>query len=307
MICVIALVVFGILGIFSATHRKIAFKAFDCVFRKMTLRPCNSSLDQQLKTSIVGFVSKRNMKAARFVVRHFEILSWAFTILMFASIFFSAQGLYFYAVYGNCNGEDTDQFCVFDALHASDEVSVCADPGVGQVDDFTHPSPEGKLFIGPEDAKVTIIEFGCYSCPYTKKAEPLVKEILKNYEGRIKFVYMDFHIPSHPGSEERAMAAHCADDQGKFWEYHEMLFEKQEQNLDFGALVNIATELDMNTHDFTVCLETEKYAESVNRDFEIGKNAGVYGTPTFFINDKVVVGIKPYRYMKNIIDSELRS
>jgi hypothetical protein len=70
MICIIALVVFSILGIFSASHRKIAAKAFDCVFRRITLRPCQSGLDRQLKTGIIAFFSKRNVRFARFIAKH---------------------------------------------------------------------------------------------------------------------------------------------------------------------------------------------------------------------------------------------
>ena len=304
MICFIALFVFSILGIFSASHRKIALKAFDCVFRRMTLRPCQSGLDRQLKTSIVGFVSRKNVSAARVIVKYFEIISWAFTLIMVLSLIFSIRGLYFYAVYGNCNGQNSDEFCVFDALNPR-QATTCGDPSImGNI--TKTPDIDNDPFIGPKDAKVTIIEFGCFSCPYSKKAEPVIKEILNKYVGRVLFVYRDFHIPSHPDSKERAIAAECANEQGKYWEYHSALFENQEKIVNASSLINLADEIGLNNEKFKTCLETEKYAEEVDNDFEDGRAAGVYGTPTFFINNITVVGPKPFIYFKNIIEKELK-
>lgn len=116
MICLIALPILAILGIFSATHRKIATEAFDCVFRRMTLRKCESGLDTRLKSAITSSVMKRSPKAAGLVFKHFEILSWAFLIMFLLATFFSIQGVYNYAVYGNCNGEDTNEFCIIKDL-----------------------------------------------------------------------------------------------------------------------------------------------------------------------------------------------
>jgi thiol-disulfide isomerase/thioredoxin len=307
MICLIALVVFGILGIFSAKYRQISFKAFDCVFRRMTLRPCNSGLDHQLKTGVVGFLSRRSVKAARFTVKHFEIISWIFTILMIVSLFFSVKGVYYYVVYGNCNGENSNDFCVFDALNPKDQATTCTDPSIHVNSSLKiMPGVDDDPSIGPSDAKVTIIEFGCYSCPFTKKAEPVVKQVLKEYDGRVRFVYRDFHIPTHPGSEIRAEAAECADDQGKFWEFKEKLFDRQDENLTVGRLTGFASELKLDLTRFKVCLETDQYLNETNNDFEDGKLAGVYGTPTFYINNQTIVGPKPVEYFRNIIDKELR-
>jgi len=124
MICLISLVVFAILGIFSVKYRKLAAKAFDCVFRRMTLRSCQSGLDQQVRSSVISFFSKRNVKAAKFVVKYFEIISWFFTILMILSMFFAARGVYYYVVYGNCNGQGSDEFCVFATQFSTDVKSL---------------------------------------------------------------------------------------------------------------------------------------------------------------------------------------
>jgi len=109
MICLIAFVVFGILGIFSATHRKIAFEAFECVFLKIQLKPCTSALDKRLKSQITGKLLKKNPKLAKFTFNHFEAISWAFTIITILSLVYSAIGFYNYMEYGNCNGEGSQE------------------------------------------------------------------------------------------------------------------------------------------------------------------------------------------------------
>jgi thiol-disulfide isomerase/thioredoxin len=307
MICIIALVVFSFLGIVSATHRKIALQAFDCVFRRITLRPCQSGLDRRLKVGIIGFVSRRNVKAAKVVARHFELLSWTFTIIMILSLVFTVRGIYYYAVYGNCNGQNSNAFCIYDALNPKDkESTVCSDPSIPIHETrYTRPTPEDDPSVGPTDAKVTIIEFGCYACPFTKQAEPTVKEILKKYAGKVLFVYRDFHIPAHEGSDVMAMASECADEQGRFWEYHDGLFDLNGP-FSYEALYDLANRLKLNETQFRLCLDSNRYAPEVDKDFKDGVLAGVQGTPTFFINDQVVVGTKPIGYFTNIIDKELK-
>jgi len=129
MICIIALIVFGILGIFSATHRKIALEAFDCIFRRITIRPCNSGLDERLKSQIIGRLMGRTPKFARFSYRHFEAISWLFTILMVVSIIYTSLGIYSYVMYGNCNGENSQEACVYEGLSNTLKIDVgCESP-----------------------------------------------------------------------------------------------------------------------------------------------------------------------------------
>jgi hypothetical protein len=116
MICLIALAVFAILGIFSVSYRKLSAEAFDCVFRKLTLRKCESGLDMRLKAQITGSVLKRSPKTGIFVFRNFELISWIFTILLIASAAYTAYAGYNYYIYGNCNGPNSDGFCIFDPL-----------------------------------------------------------------------------------------------------------------------------------------------------------------------------------------------
>ena len=132
MICLIALVIFGILGIFSVTHRKIALEAFDCVFRRITIRKCTSGLDKRLKSQITGKLMRKSPRVARFTFKYFEIISWFFTIIMIVSIIYTGIGAYNFVIYGNCNGPHSDKFCIYDPL-GSNKVSCgseyCAENG----------------------------------------------------------------------------------------------------------------------------------------------------------------------------------
>lgn len=131
MICVIAMVVFGILAIFSARYRPVAKEAFDCVFRRITLRPCESGLDTRLKTQIVGKLMNKNQKLAKGIHKYFEVISWMFVILFFVSLFFTGQAIYNIIVHDNCNGPvDENGYCIITGTGAEIEVDVinCEDP-----------------------------------------------------------------------------------------------------------------------------------------------------------------------------------
>ena len=104
MICIIALVVFSIVGIFSATHRALAKEALDCVLRRVTFRPCNTGFDEKMKGMIVGRLLNRSVFAARFVKKYFEFISWGFIVLTLVSGFYTIQGGYNFYLYGSCNG-----------------------------------------------------------------------------------------------------------------------------------------------------------------------------------------------------------
>ena len=132
MICVIAMIVFGILSIFSASYRPVAKEAFDCVFRRITLRKCESGLDTRMKSKIVGKLMIKSPGFARQVYVHFEKISWFFVILFFVSLFFTGQAVYNIVLYDNCNGPvDENGFCIITGNGGDvveKEVIDCEDP-----------------------------------------------------------------------------------------------------------------------------------------------------------------------------------
>lgn len=116
MPCLIALVVFGILGVFSAAQREIAKEAFDCVFKRLRFKPCESGLDKRLKSQVIGKLMKKSPRLARFGFQHFEVISWVFTFLMFTSTIYTGIGMYNFVMYGNCHGENSQEECIYEGL-----------------------------------------------------------------------------------------------------------------------------------------------------------------------------------------------
>jgi protein-disulfide isomerase len=165
---------------------------------------------------------------------------------------------------------------------------------------------EGAFVKGPKDAPVTIVEFSDFHCPFCRNVVATVKEVLKQYEGRVKWVYRDFPIANlHPQAPRAAEAARCAGEQGKFWEYHDLLFDSQTQTTtaDFKGF---AEQLKLDPKSFGQCLDSAKHQAAVEADIQDGARLGVTGTPTFFINGRMLVGAQPMENFKKIIEAELR-
>lgn len=310
MICIIALIVFGILGIFSAKYRVIAKEAFNCVFKKITFRKCDTGLNQRLKAEITGKFLRINPHLGRIVYRYFEWFSWIFLILTVLTLFFVGQGVYNYAVYGNCNGPNSDQFCIFDPMGTNRPDNnigeICSVPNY-QNKPLVKPNIElfNGIYRGNPNATVTIIEFGCYSCHYTALAEPTVKKIIDTYDGKILYVYIDFPLSlTHENALLASEAAHCALDQGKYWEYREYLFANQPKQY-YDDLLHYADVLELNEKLLKECLDDEKYKDKVQDNYQLGLDSGIAVTPTFFINNQTVIGAKDYKEFKRIIDKEL--
>jgi len=111
VLCIVALFVFAVLGLFSAGYRSLAKEAFNCVFRLVTLRPCDTGFDKKMKMRLVGKLMTTNKELAGFVFKNFELLSWAFTLLFFASLIITSQGIYNLIVYGTC--DPVTNICIF--------------------------------------------------------------------------------------------------------------------------------------------------------------------------------------------------
>jgi len=171
-------------------------------------------------------------------------------------------------------------------------------------EDFVDDDP----VLGNEDAKLTIVEFSDFQCPFCKRArDDAVKQIEEQYikTGKVKFVYRDFPLTSiHPMAQKSAEAAECADDQGKFWEYHDLIFEKQ-AGLSITSLKQWAGELGLNENDFNKCLDSGKYTNEVNKDASDAQRAGGQGTPYFIVGNQPVSGAQPFAAFQAAIESQL--
>ena len=157
---------------------------------------------------------------------------------------------------------------------------------------------------GPAAAPVTIVEFSDFQCPYCSKAEETVTKVLKTYDGKVRVVFRDFPLPFHPQAVKAAEAAHCAGDQGKYWEMHEKLFANQKA-LEPPALKGYAKALSLDQGKFDKCLDSGDKAKVVDSNRKAGEKVGVTGTPAFFVNGYQLSGAQPFEEFKTIIDAEL--
>ena len=189
--------------------------------------------------------------------------------------------------------------------------------------------PSSKVFVsyqdspmkGNQNAPVTIVEFSDFQCPFCGRFfSQTLPQVEQNYidSGKVRFVYRDFPLPSiHANAVAAALAAQCANEQGKFWQYHDILFQNQPQweELDSvnatGTFEQYAIQLGLNSANFNACLDSEKYLKTLQKNFQDGTSYSVSGTPTFFIgNDKdgyiQLVGAQPYSVFQQTIDKQLR-
>jgi protein-disulfide isomerase len=181
------------------------------------------------------------------------------------------------------------------------------------------PVPKQNIAVGdapgwgPLDAKVTIVEFSDFQCPYCevffKDTYSLIKQ---RYGDKVRFVFKHFPLTQiHPLAYMTSLAAECANEQGKFWEYHDLLFATQRQ-WNFGltkeGLVKYAEQAKVpDTKKFGECYDTQKYADKIRNDFDAGVGYSVGGTPTFFINGNYLSGAQPFDVFAAVIERELKA
>jgi protein-disulfide isomerase len=158
---------------------------------------------------------------------------------------------------------------------------------------------------GDAKAPISIVEFSDFSCPFCRKAESTVVELLAKYPGKVNLGYRDFPLNQlHPDAQLAAEASHCAAEQGKFWEYHDLLFAnpgKQDRN----GLLEGARTLKLNGQQFDACLSSGRSKPQIDQDFKMGSSAGVIATPAFFINGVFVSGAQPAATFEKTINGEL--
>ncbi len=185
-----------------------------------------------------------------------------------------------------------------DGLKARTAVVVMLDPPRQHVSAANSPSK------GSSSAPIELIEFSDFQCPYCLRADPTVRQVLDTYGNRIRFVYRHYPLPNHPFARPAAEAAACAGEQGQFWQYHDVLFANPSKLSD-GDLKQHAAGLGLNTGQFNSCVDTHKLKAEIDADLKAGENAGVNGTPAFFINGRMLSGAQPFEAFKKIIDEEL--
>jgi len=156
---------------------------------------------------------------------------------------------------------------------------------------------------GSENAPVVLVEFADYQCPYCQKVNPQIQQLKKEYGDNLTVIYKDFPLPMHHGSEKAAEASRCAGEQGKFWEYHDVLFYSK--LLDVDALKEHARVLKLDGDRFDTCLDSGAETGAVKKDLDEAKSLGLTGTPSFFVNGHFFSGVVDYAALKDIVNQQL--
>jgi protein-disulfide isomerase len=178
-------------------------------------------------------------------------------------------------------------------------VKVLLDPP--RVDVSADP---GDPIKGPANAPITIIEYSDYQCPFCARVNPTLDQVRKVYGDQVRIIFKDFPLPNHPEAPKAAEAAHCAGEQGKYWELHDRMFASQ-QALQVPMLKQYAAALGLDMNAFNQCLDSGKHSARVTENLRSGEAIGVSSTPTLYVNGRPVVGAQPFEYFKAVIDEEL--
>jgi len=160
-----------------------------------------------------------------------------------------------------------------------------------------------SLTYGPKTAKVTLVEFADYECPYCQKVAPDMKKLMADLGDKVTFEYRDFPLPMHARAEKAAEAARCANKQNKFWDFHDEIFHSKE--LDVDQLKAQARALKLDTAEFDKCLDTGEEAAAVEKDKKEGIRLGISGTPSFFINGHYLSGALDYAALRQVVEQQL--
>jgi len=163
----------------------------------------------------------------------------------------------------------------------------------------------GSPAIGPSDARITLVEFSDFECPYCAIAMKQVKSLMAAYPKDIRLIYKQFPLSMHPHAQLAAEAALAANEQGKFWEMHDILFTNF-RKLSHDNMLDWAKQIGLDVNKFKADLDSGKFMSVVKKDTSDGDAAGVYGTPAFFINGKLYNGAMTMDAVKPILDAELK-
>lgn len=307
MPCILAFIVLSILGLFSATHRALAREAFDCVFRRITLKPCDTGFDTKIKAQILGRAIKYSPRLAKLINRYFEALAWIFMIALTISSFYFSYGLFNFYRYGSCNGLNQAGFCVFDPTGQSNQVTGAGVGSCGTGDDGKSEATLSLNLVnqtlfpqveGNSDQEIFFI--GCYGCEFTRQTYPLIKDLIDKYQPSYRFA----HLSTKPETAYLDPITHCTylQDESVYWQLIDYLYTAPvaiaKAETEVQSYLNLQG-IDLNLlNECVTNPETQKHV--INQSFQLSK-IGLYGTPTVFINDTPTVGPKPYRVYRRLL------
>jgi protein-disulfide isomerase len=249
---------------------------------------------------------KRSMAAARLVSRNFELLSWIFFILTVWSLVWTGQGVYNYAFYGSCNGLNVGGFCVFDPTGSNNAISTVSATTTCAA---SHP-PGSAVTLGGVDmsvfpamntgAKDSLVFIGCFGCKYTREVYPAIRKLVDSRDVAFTFA----HFPVKPSFEYLSALTDCAYriDPERSWKLNDALFGMSIEALDSpDEAFKTAEVVGYDAGVLRACTTATSTQALVKRQADELAKTGLYGTPTIFINEKPIVGPKPYFVYKNLL------
>ncbi|MEC9466620.1 MAG: DsbA family protein, partial [Myxococcota bacterium] len=175
------------------------------------------------------------------------------------------------------------------------------------VPDFTRRSVRAGTapITGPQNAPITIVEFADFECPYCSQGHELLRQLRKLYPDKVKVVFRHFPLPQHQNARPAAEASYCAHQQGLFWQYHDLLFDHTNA-LGPSSLQGYAEKVGLDMNAFNACLASEAPKAAVRADEAAGREFGVDGTPSIYVNGIKLIGLLPLPLIRVIIDHELK-
>jgi protein-disulfide isomerase len=190
-------------------------------------------------------------------------------------------------------------------LCAAAALLLAAWAGVAAAEEPTRFIADPVRTRGPAAAPVTIFEWSDYQCPFCKRAQETLAQLQVEFPDTVKIVYKDFPLRSHERAVPAALAARCAGAQGRYWEYHDLLFAAQ-PDFSRDELVGYARRLGLDGPAFSQCFDSTRFQDEILADQREGRQAGVHGTPTFFINGRKIEGALPIEEFRQAIRQALR-
>ncbi|MFT4244547.1 MAG: hypothetical protein ACMXYB_03795 [Candidatus Woesearchaeota archaeon] len=302
--CLPALIVFAIFGIFSAKYRNLTKEAFMCVINKSTGRKCQAEFEQKVKGKLVGKLAKYSPKASKFLFKHFQAFSFIFVALFLASGVYSIYGGINFYLYGNCDGLESDNFCMFDPT-GSNIAGTTVDLG----EDFetcsitldgssTLSLTEPGLFYIREGTGAENYFFGSFTCPYTQEAYPRIMQAIENHDTITTFIM----VQTHRG-ELMNDVFYCIEDERK-QEYMNLIFAHIDELYDFSThteytdrLLELLEENNFNTEELLKCRESDLTQELFEKHEENFLDISIGATPIMYLveSDTAILGPRPQR------------
>jgi protein-disulfide isomerase len=296
MPCIIAFIVLGIMGIFSAKYRAVAREATDCVFRRLTLRACNTGFQEKVKASFTAAFIGKVPWLARIINKYFEVLSWVFVIIILISVFLAGQGVWFYYRYGSCAGPNQSGLCLLDPTGQNNRVSVC--PNTGAVErrpqDLTLAGVDLNSF--PQTRATgddQIVFVGCVNCYYTRRVYEMLRELAVEREAN--FVFAHYPVLTEVWVTEFLSCAWRIDEDN-YWDLLSQLFANDSEfNASAAAVLAQAEDFGYEREELEICLASPETATTSAVKIAEIEQTNIFGTPLVFVNDRAFAGPKPRR------------